>query len=251
MIMETTTYVAQLHSPLFYAASEGTLIRTGDILSSTALSYALGYSLGLLKKRYFLYGKEAYRHQYGELASKGLFVTDGVPLDLVYTEETFKSTEYLSERSLTVNVSSNRNGNLGRFTKTDPKRMGSDAPAAIHKVRRYIGLAPGSKFSFTVWSREPLPDDLLLTMGIRRSGEVRLKKTTKPKTVCLNLFMLHNVYGIPSARNGDEGAISLIDIYNHANTLVRGSDYRDHHFLDVDVKFVEDVLVPQIMATWQ
>ncbi|QSZ68141.1 hypothetical protein RJ40_11875 [Methanofollis aquaemaris] len=247
--MEMTTYVAEIHSPLFYAASEGTLIRTGEILSSTALSYALGYSLGLLKKRYFLYGKEAYQHQYEELASTGLFVTDGVPLHLTYTEEVFKSTEYLSERSLTVNVSSNRKGDLGRFTKTDPKRMGSDAPAAINKVRRYIGLAPGSEFSFTVWSLEPLPDDLLLTMGIRRSGEVRLKKTTNPRTVCLNLFMLHDVYGIPSARGAGEGAVSLIDIYNHASTLVRGSDYRDHHFLDVDVKFVEDVLVPEIMAT--
>lgn len=245
MIMETTTYVAQLHSPLFYAASEGTLIRTGEILSSTALSYALGYSLGLLKKRYFLYGKEAYRHQYGELASTGLFVTDGVPLDLVYTEETFKSTEYLSERSMTIIA-------RGVFKILKDMNLDPDLKrkkAGIHKVRRYIGLAPGSKFSFTVWSREPLPDDLLLTMGIRRSGEVRLKKIANPKTVCLNLFMLHDVYGIPSARNDDEDAISLIDIYDHASTLVRGSDYRDHHFLDVDVKFVEDVLVPQIMAT--
>lgn len=245
MIMETTTYVAQLHSPLFYAASEGTLIRTGEILSSTALSYALGYSLGLLKKRYFLYGKEAYRHQYGELASTGLFVTDGVPLNLTYTEETFKSTEYLSERSMTIIA-------RGVFKILKDMNLDPDLKrkkAGIHKVRRYIGLAPGSKFSFTVWSREPLPDDLLLTMGIRRSGEVRLKKIANPKTVCLNLFMLHDVYGIPSARNDDEDAISLIDIYDHASTLVRGSDYRDHHFLDVDVKFVEDVLVPQIMAT--
>ncbi|MDD3622116.1 MAG: hypothetical protein PHQ81_06900 [Methanofollis sp.] len=243
--METTTYVAQLHSPLFYAASEGTLIRTGEILSSTALSYALGYSLGLLKKRYFLYGKEAYRHQYGELASTGLFVTDGVPLNLTYTEETFKSTEYLSERSMTIIA-------RGVFKILKDMNLDPDLKrkkAGIHKVRRYIGLAPGSKFSFTVWSREPLPDDLLLTMGIRRSGEVRLKKIANPKTVCLNLFMLHDVYGIPSARNDDEDAISLIDIYDHASTLVRGSDYRDHHFLDVDVKFVEDVLVPQIMAT--
>ncbi|WOX55238.1 MULTISPECIES: hypothetical protein [unclassified Methanoculleus] len=242
--METTTYVAELHSPLFYAASEGTLIRTGDILSSTALSYALGYSLGLLKKRYFLYGKEAYQHQYEELASTELFVTDGVPLNLVYTEETFKSTEYLSERNMTI-IAKDEFKNL-KDMDLDPdlkrKKVG------LNKVRRYIGLAPGSKFLFTVWSREPLPDDLLLTMGIRRSGEVRLKKTANPKTVCLNLFMLHDVYGVPSGRNGDEGAISLIDIYNHASTLVRGSDYRDHHFLDVDVKFVEDVLVPQIMA---
>jgi len=243
--MEMTTYVAELHSPLFYAASEGTLIRTGDILSSTALSYALGYSLGLIKKRYFLYGKEAYQHYYEELATAGLFVTDGVPLNLFYTEETFKSTEYLSERSMTI---------IAKGTFKNLKDMNLDPDlkrkkAALNKVRRYIGLAPRSKFSFTVWSPGPLPDDLLLTMGIRRSGEVRLKKTTKPKTVCLNLFMLHEVYGISSARSAGDGTVSLIDIYDHASTLVRGSDYRDHHFLDVDVKFVEDILIPQIMAT--
>ena len=75
-----TTYVAELHSPLFYSGSEGALIRVSRILSSTALSYALGYSLGLLKAVLCM-EKEASQHNYEELTT-GLFVTDGVPLHL-------------------------------------------------------------------------------------------------------------------------------------------------------------------------
>jgi CRISPR-associated protein Csc1 len=164
----------------------------------------------------------------------------------LYTGETFKSTEYLSERSLTVVVPSGAKGDLGRFKKTDPKRMGSDSPVGISKVRRYIGLAPGSSFTFSVWSKESLPNDLLITLGIRRSGEVRLRKTERAKKVCLNLFMLREVYGISEKRIG-ENNISLMDVYNHASTLIRGSDYRNHHFIDVDPQFVEQSLLPQIM----
>lgn len=240
-----TTYVAELHSPLFYSGSEGALIRVSRILSSTALSYALGYSLGLLKKRYLLYGEEASQHNYEELATTGLFVTDGVPLHLVYTEEMFRSVEYLSERNFTINAK-------GKFKDLKDQDLDPDLKrkkATINKVRRYVGLAPGSRYSFSVWSSEPLPDDLLLTMGIRRSGEFRLKKTSRAASVCLNLFMLHEVYGIPQGRKAGEDTVSLMDIYDHASTLIRGGDFRDHHFLDVDTGFVEEILIPQIMAT--
>jgi hypothetical protein len=240
-----TTYVAELHSPLFYSGSEGALIRVSRILSSTALSYALGYSLGLLKKRYLLYGEEASQHNYEELATTGLFVTDGVPLHLVYTEEMFRSVEYLSERNFTINAK-------GKFKDLKDQDLDPDLKrkkATINKVRRYVGLAPGSRYSFSVWSPEPLPDGLLLTMGIRRSGEFRLKKTSRAASVCLNLFMLHDVYGIPQGRKADEDTVSLMDIYDHASTLIRGGDFRDHHFLDVDTGFVEEILIPQIMAT--
>ncbi len=239
-----TTYIAELHSPLFYSGSEGALIRASRILSSTALSYALGYSLGRLKKRYLLYGKEASQHNYGELATTGIFVTDGVPLHLAYTEEVFRSVEYLSERGFTITAK-------GKFKDLKDQGLDPDLKrkkAAINKVRRYIGLAPGSRYSFSVWSPEPLPDDLLLTMGIRRSGEFRLKKTSHAASVCLNLFMLHEVYGIPQGRKAGEDTVSLMDIYDRASTLIRGGDFRDHHFLDVDTGFVEEILIPQIMV---
>lgn len=244
-IVEATTYHATLHSPLFYSSSEGVLISADRILGSTALTYSLAYNLGLLKKHYFLFGEEAVNHQYQELADIDLFVTDGKPIAANYKEETFKSTEYLSERSLTVTVPAGAKGDMGRFKKTDPERMSSNSPASINKVRRYIGLAPGSTFEFTVWSKEPLSDDLFLTVGIRRSGELRLRKTQLADKVHLNLYMLKEVYGIREQPTDDK-PITLFDIYNVSGKFVRGSDYRKQHFVNVDFKFVNDEIIPSI-----
>jgi CRISPR-associated protein Csc1 len=248
--VEIKTYQATLHTPLFYSSSEGVLVSADRILGSTALTYALAYNLGLIEKHYFLYGDEAFNHQYHELADIGLFVSDGRPINVSFKEETFKSTEYLSERSLTVTVPSGaggEKGDMGRFSKTDPKWMGSDSPASIKKVRRYIGLAPGSTFEFTVWSKEQIPDDLFLTVGIRRSGELRAKKTKTADKVCLNLYMLKEVYGIVDEINQDK-RINLMDIYNASGKLVRGSDSRKQHFIDVDAGFCNDKIIPLILG---
>ena len=248
--VEISTYQATLHSPLFYSSTEGVLISADRIISSTALTYSLAYKLGLLNKRYFLCGEEAVNHNYGELAKIGIFVSDAKPLDVSFKEETFKSTEYLSERSLTVTVPSGAGGNkgdMGRFTKTDPPRMGSASPASISKVRRYVGLAPGSKFEFTVWSNHPLPDDILLTLGIRRSGELRLRKTKLADKVHLNMFMLRDVYGIGEIP-AESKKISLFDIFNASGKIVRGSHPTKQHFLDVDMQFVNSNLVPLILG---
>jgi CRISPR-associated protein Csc1 len=248
--VEIATYQATLHSPLFYSSTEGVLISADRILSSTAITYSLAYNLGLLKKRYFLYGDEAINHTYPELAETGIFVSDGKPLDVSFKEETFKSTEYLSERSLTVTVPSGAGGNrgdLGRFTKTDPPRMGSASPAPIHKMRRYIGLAPGSKFELTVWSKHPLPDDILLTLGIRRSGELRLRKTKLADKVHLNMYMLREVYGIGETSKENK-EVNMFDIYNASGKIVRGSHPTKQHFLDVDIRFVNRNLIPLILG---
>jgi len=248
--METTTYRATLHSPLFYSSTEGVLISADRILSSIALTYSLAYSLGLLDKSFLLYGDEAINHNYSELARTGIFVSDGKPLEVSFKEETFKSTEYLSERSLTVTVPSGAGGNkgdLGRFSKTDPPRMGSASPAPIHKMRRYIGLAPGSMFELTVWSKQPLPDDILLTLGIRRSGEMRLRKTKLAGKVHLNMYMLKEVYGIGEMPTENK-KVSLFDIYNVSGKIVRGSHPTKQHFLDVDIKFINDNLIPLIFG---
>ncbi len=140
--MEITTYRATLYSPLFYSSSEGVLISADRILGSTALTYSFAYSLGLLKKHYRLDDDEAINHNYRELVDIGLFISDGKPIDVGFKEETFKSTEYLSERSLTVTVTSQPKGDMGRFEKSEPRCM--DSPVVISKVRRYIGLAPGA-----------------------------------------------------------------------------------------------------------
>lgn len=238
--METATYQTMLHSPLFYSSSEGVLISADRILGSTALTYSLAYNLGILTKTYFLFGEEAVNHNYHELADLPLLVSDGKPIHVNYKEETFKSTEYLSERSLTVTIPSSNKGDLGKFKKTDPHWMSSDSAVTISKVRRYIGLAPGSTFEVTVWSEELLPDDLFLTLGIRRSGELRLKKTKPANKVHLNVYMLSQVYGL------DEKTI--LELYNASGKLVRGSDYRKHHILDVDVRLVNDKILPLVFG---
>jgi CRISPR-associated protein Csc1 len=229
--VETATYHTTLHSPLFYSSSEGVLVSADRILGSTALTYSFAYNLGMLKKHYFLFG---------ELAEIPLFVSDGKPIDVHFKEETFKSTEYLSERSLTITIPSTNKGDLGKFKKTDPYWMSSDSAVTISKVRRYIGLAPGSTFEVTVWSEENLPDDFFLTLGIRRSGELRLKKTKPASKVHLNVYMLSQVYGL------DEKII--LELYNASGKLVRGSDYRKHHILDVDVKLVNDKILPLVFG---
>jgi CRISPR-associated protein Csc1 len=245
IIVEATTYQATLHSPLFYSSSEGVLISADRILGSTALTYSLAYNLGFLKKHYFLFDDEAVNHQYQELADIGLFVTDGKPIDVSYEEETFKSTEYLSERSLTVTVPAGAKGDMGRFKKTTPDQMSSNSPISINKVRRYIGLAPGSTFEFTVWSEELLPDDIFLTIGIRRSGELRLKKAKLADRIHLNLYMLKEIYGIGKHLVEDK-QVTLFEIYSASGKFVRGSDYRKQHFLDVDFKFVNEEIIPAI-----
>jgi CRISPR-associated protein Csc1 len=248
--VEITTYKATLYSPLFYSSTEGVLISADRILSSTALTYSFAYSLGLINKYYLLEGDDAVNHQYEDLADIGIFVSDGKPINVSFKEETFKSTEYLSERVFTITITSRAGINkcdTGKFTKTDPPWMSSAAPAPISKVRRYIGLAPGSTFELTVWSKCPLPDDLLLTIGIRRSGELRLRKTKLANRVHLNMFMLRNVYGIGEMPMEDK-KISLFDIYNASGKIVRGSHPTKRHILDVDIKIVNSDLMPLIFG---
>jgi len=84
-----------------------------------------------------------------------------------------------------------------------------------------------------------------LTVGIRRSGELRLRKTKLADQVHLNLYMLKEVYGI-GEQSTDNEQITLFDIYNASGKFVRGSDYRKQHFLDVDSKFVSDKIIPSI-----
>lgn len=243
--MEIKTYLATLHSPLFYSSSEGVIISADKILGSTALTYALAYNLGILEKRYFLQKEESVNHNYRELKELNLFVSDGKPLNVNFTEGTFKSTEYLSERSITVTVPAGAKGNMGRFKKTDPKLMGSDSPALISKVRRYVGLAPQSTFEVTIWSKYSLPDSIFLTLGIRRSGELRLICTEPTKKVYLNAYMLKEVYDF-GENSIDKNKTSLLDIYKASNNFIRGSDYRKQHFLDVDTRFVNEKIIPFI-----
>ena len=59
--------------------------------------------------------------------------------------------------------------------------------------------------------------------------------------------MLKEVYGISDGSSGDQ-RLNLIDIYNASEKLVRGSDSRKQHLLDVDINFCNNEIIPLIFG---
>ncbi len=222
--MHRQTYRAKLHSPLFYSSSEGTEIRTSKILSSTALTHALGYNYRDLEKRYALTGEESTEPDYSHLNDLDLIVSDMKPLNASISEKTFRTTDYRSERNITLMEGSNYK---------IPKYL-SDTRAAWHTIRNYVGIEPGAEYEFTVWSEEPLPDTLRFEMGIKRSGEITAEKVEGTETVHLNLFMLKNVYGLSEEQ--------LQEVNETEVEFERGNDPRLQHLKNVPVEKAESVI---------
>lgn len=222
--MHRQTYRAKLHSPLFYSSSEGTEIRTSKILSSTALTHALGYNYRNLEKRYSLTGEEATEPDYSHLEDLDLFVSDMKPVEASISEKTFRTTDYRSERNLTLMEGSNYK---------IPEYL-SNTRAAWHTIRNYVGIEPGAEYEFTVWSKEPLPDTLRFRMGIKKSGEFTAEKVEETETVFLNLFMLKNVYEL------DEEKLS--EFTGPKIDFERGNDPRLQHLKNVPVKKADELV---------
>ncbi len=216
--MHCQTYKAKLHSPLFYSSSEGTEIRTSKILSSTALTHALGYNYRNLEKRYALTGKETTEPDYSHLKDLDIFVSDMRPIEATISEKTFRTTDYRSERNITLMEGSNYK---------IPKYL-SNTRAAWHTIRNYVGIEPGAEYEFTVWSKETLPDTLRFRMGIKKSGEFTAEKIEGTETVFLNLFMLKNVYGL------DEKKLS--ELKDPEIDFERGNDPRLQHLKNVPIE---------------
>ena len=42
--------------------------------------------------------------------------------------------------------------------------------------------------------------------------------------------------------------LNLIDVYNASEKLVRGSDSRKQHLLDIDIDFCNDKIIPLILG---
>jgi len=222
--MERQTYRAKLHSPLFYSSSEGTEIRTSKILSSTALTHALGYDYGGLEKRYSLTGEEATEPDYSHLHELNMYVTDMRPLKANISEKTFRTTDYRSERNITLMEGSNYK---------IPDYL-SNTRAAWHTIRNYVGIEPGAEYEFTVWSEEPLPDTLRFRMGIKKSGEFKAEKVEDSESVILNLFLLKNAYDISEE--------TLRSVTSSSPDFERGNDPRLQHLKDVPVEKAEDIV---------
>jgi CRISPR-associated protein Csc1 len=229
------TYKARLYAPLFYSSSEGRSIRTQPTLSATALMHALGYRYFGLEKRYVQFGDEATTPDYSYLVEQPFFVTDMRPISVETDERTFRSTDYRSERHFTTNdpdVADRINGK-----KAVPNVLETSG-AAWQTIRNYVGIAPGSRFEFTVWSDEPPPDRPFFRMGVKQTGEFRAQERSLD-TVVLNKFLLSEVYELPEEL--------LTEATERSASFQRGNDPRLQHFVGVDPEFVRDRIVPEVV----
>jgi CRISPR-associated protein Csc1 len=229
------TYEAQLFAPLFYSSSEGRSIRTQPTLSATALMHAMGYRYFGLEKRYAQFGDDATTPDYSYLVEQPFFVTDMRPMSVKADERTFRSTDYRSERHFTTNdpdVADRINGK-----KSVPNVLETSG-AAWQTMRNYVGIAPGSRFEFTIWSEESLPDRPFFRMGVKQTGEFRARERSLD-TMVLNKFLLSEVYDLP------ENLLS--GVMEHSESFQRGNDPRLQHFVGVDPTFVREEIIPEVV----
>lgn len=229
------SYEATLYAPLFYSSTEGQSVRTQPTLSATALVHALGYRYFGLEKTYAQFGERATTPDYGYLADLPVFVTDMRPITVDADERTFRSTDFRSERHFTTNDSELAKQVAG--TKSVPEVL-ENSGAAYQTIRNYVGIAPGSRFEFTVWSSEPLPDRPFFRMGIKQTGEFRARKTEGDQLI-LNKFLLSEVY--------DCSDDLLTELLEQSSSFRRGNDPRLQHFVGADPEFVRNRVVPEVI----
>jgi len=237
------TYKATLFTPLFYSSAEGQEIKTAKILSSTALTHALGYKYSDLEKRYVETGDEATNPDYGYLKDLGLFVSDMSPVEgtVEVSEKTFRSVDHRSERNFTTN---DRGVAKKVYDEKEDKTYSHSIPevlsggAAWQTQRRYVGIKPGAEFTFTVWSDEELPEELNFRMGIRKTGEIKAEKIPDKDEVTLNLYLLKNAFNL------DEEKIE--NAVTKETSFERGNDPRLQHLKGIPIenasKIAEEVL---------
>lgn len=229
------TFEATLYAPLFYSSSEGRAIRTQPTLSSTALMHALGYRFFELEKRYAEFGDEATKADYSHLRDQPFFVTDMRPVTVDTDERTFRSTDYRSERHFTTNDADIADQVSG--SKSVPEIL-EKSGAAYQTIRNYIGISPGSKFEFTVWSQTELPKHPFFRMGIKQTGEFRAEPA-ELDTLVLNKYLLSEVYELPDGL--------LTEVVERSQGFNRGNDPRLQHFVDVEPQFVRDEVIPEVL----
>lgn len=240
------TYTATLYAPLFYASKEGSVIETDPVISATALMHALGYEYYELGRAFALAGDAATTPDYSHLTELPFFTSELAPIgDCEVDERTFRTVSYLTERSVVV---PNNNENAAKFLTGG--RSGKPLPrsfegsrAGWHKVRKFLGIGAGQKFTFTLWAppdHEP-PERLGFRAGINRTGEFRATRDAESaETVTVNQYLLQSVYDID-----EQQVYELID---HATDYERGTDVRTNRFIDVDADWFGSEVVPTLFA---
>lgn len=239
--LESHSYVARLHAPLFYGSKEGSVIETEPTVAATALMHAIGYEYYELEKAYLLTGEAATTPAYERLRSLPFFVSEMVPEAVDATERTFRTTSYATERTVV-----SQDTTVGKFlvgsSKPVPRRI-EGSNAGWHKIREYVGLAPGSTFKFTLWNPKDAspPAELGFRVGIKRTGEVRARRVDEPHdTVGLNHYLLSEVYDVDNAL--------LTELVERSRAFRRGNDVRTSRFLGVDREWAGRELVPALIA---
>lgn len=239
-VYRPTTYRAKLYSPLFYSSREGWVIETQPILSATALTHALGYTIPeiQLEKRFVERGSEATTPTYDHLRDLQLFCTDMTPVNVSVDERTFRTVSYVTENRVVTSDDDVAKQISVNSTHGSPKINGN-SKAGWTKVQQYVGISPGSEYEFTVWTPDSvtLSDTIRFQMGISRSGAfVARKKSSVAEKVVLNAFLLSEVY--------DLGELTPADVLEYADEYRRGNDSRLHHYVGVDRDWVEKKLIP-------
>lgn len=242
------TYEASLYGPLFYASEEGSVIRTDPTVAATALTHAIGYDYYDLEKRYLLLEEETVTPSYDHLTGLPFVVSEMVPATegIEANERTFRTVSYATER--TVVSSDTRVGEYLTGAKSPVPRGIEGSNAGWHKIREYVGLSPATgdsdpTFTFTMWTSPEAtpPDSLGFRVGIKRTGEIRAERATTPATsVALNQFLIQSVYGL-----GDD---RISDLLRRAESYDRGTDVRTCRFRGVDREWVEETIIPEVLA---
>ncbi len=240
--IQAYTYKARLYAPLFYGSKEGSVIETDPIISATALMHALGYTYYDLEKRYALVGEAATSPAYERLRSLPFFTSELVPTeDVRANERTFRTVSYATERAIVSQDSAV--GQYLRGTKKPVPRRIEGSNTGWHKMRQFVGLSPGTEFTFTVWAppEQAPPDQLGFRAGIKRTGEFRAERRDEPTaSVTLNQFLLQEVYGIDDER--------IVELMRRAGDYRRGNDVRTNRFHGVDRPWVEqEVIAPEVI----
>ena len=235
------TFEATLHAPLFYASKEGSVVETDPVVSATALMHAIGYEYYDLGKAFALAGEAATSPDYSHLLELPFFTSEMVPTgDYSVNERTFRTVSYTTERAVVAQSS-----DVGKYltgSKSPVPRNLEGSNAGWHKMREYIGIPPGTEFTFTVWapSSAAPPEEVGFRAGIKRTGEIRaVQRETPTDEVTLNQYLLQSVYDI------DEGLI--YDIMDHAVDYKRGNDMRTNRFVNVDSKWFAKEILPEVI----
>ncbi len=235
------TYEAELYAPLFYASREGSVIETDPIIAATALMHALGYEYYDFGKAFALAGEAATSADYSRLCELPFFTSEMVPTrNHSVTERTFRTVAYTTERAVVSQDSGV--GQYIRGTKKPIPRQLEGSNAGWHKMRDYVGIAPGTRFTFTVWSplAEAPPEQLGFRVGIKRTGEIRAERRNTPvDTVTVNQYLLQSVYEV--------GEDTIFDIMDRATDYKRGNDMRTSRFVGVDAGWFADEVLPSVI----